>query len=74
MQYPYHQMQLDFEGKLYYAPMLGWSNWFLRRFLIEQLTNQIFEQKILIELCNTHDFCLALSKTLQDEYSEAAEN
>mgnify|MGYP000022762863 FL=1 len=37
---------------------------------IEQLTNQIFEQKILIELCNTHDFCLALSKTLQDEYSD----
>ena len=36
---------------------------------IEQLANQIFKQKIIIELCNTHDFGLALLKTVQDEYA-----
>ena len=37
---------------------------------IEQLANQIFKQKIIIELCNTHDFGLALLKTVQDEYTD----
>ena len=37
---------------------------------IEQLSNQIFKQKIIIELSNTHDFGLALLKTVQDEYTD----
>lgn len=37
---------------------------------IEQLANQIFTQKIIIELCNTHDFGLAVSKALRDEYAD----
>ena len=37
---------------------------------IEQLANQIFKQKIIIELCNTHDFGLALLKTVQDEFTD----
>lgn len=37
---------------------------------IEQLANQIFKQKIIIELSNTHDFGLALLKTVQDEYTD----
>lgn len=35
---------------------------------IEQLANQIFKQKIIIEFCKTHDFGFAISKTLNDEY------
>lgn len=35
---------------------------------IERLANQVFKQKIILELCSTQDFGLALSKTLYDEY------
>lgn len=37
---------------------------------IECLANQVFEQKVILELYNTHDFGLAVSKTLHDEYMD----
>lgn len=37
---------------------------------IEQLANQIFTNKVIIELCNTNDFGIAVSKTINQEYSD----
>ena len=56
----------------YYAVNQNFDNIFTKTpdSEIERLSNQIFSQKILIELFNTHDFGLALLKTLQDEYAD----